>query len=288
MARQHRTGPLVLSWSKYALTLVLLAAMLAVVLAGGDTANAQGSPPPGPVAYSGTVTVGGAAAPDGLSIVARIQSPSAAVAPDYQSQPRTTQNGAYGNLIVGPPSTVFNFRTVSFHIIAVEDTPTAHLGDEGLTAAEVASFIPGPNVVDNFTLTFPALPPAPTPTPVPATPTPTPVPETPTPTPTPTPEATATPTPTPTPEPTATPPPTPTPTHTPTILIATPTPEPTAAPTATPEPTAEPTATATPEPDEPGTCGQGSSPDAYMLLAGLGLLGLVWLRRRNGRGDAGR
>ena len=261
------------------LTFAVIAALLAFALAGPQgKAQAQGQPPPGPVAYSGTITVGGEAAPDGLMVVARIPNPIL-TENDYESQPRATKNGEYRNLVVGPPSTVFNYRAISFHIIAVEDTITAHLGPEGLTAAEVATFLPGPNVADGFTLTFPALPPAPDPTATPtpaATATPTPVPATPVPTPEPTAVATETPVPSPTPEPTATAVPTPEPTATPaptptvTIVVHT------ATPTATPEVEATPT----PEPDEPGTCGQGSRADGYVLLAGLGLLGLVWARRR--------
>ena len=261
---------------------VALATVVALLLtSGGGVIEAQGQPPPGPVTYSGTITIGGAPAPDGLMVVARIPSPLPN--DDYESQPRTTSGGKYRNLIVGPTSVVFNYRSISFHVIAVEGTGTAHLGPEGLTAAEVVTFLPGPNVIDDFDLTFPAIPPAPEPTsthtPVPTN---TPVPEdTPTPEPTNTPEPTATPEPTNTPEPTATPEPTSTPTATPT-----PTPEPTPTPTATALPptpivvTATPTPGPTPEPPGAGTCGQGSRPDGFVLLAGLGLLGLVWMRRR--------
>ena len=263
------------------LSLALLAALLAFALAGPRAeVQAQGSPPPGPVTYSGDITVGGAAAPDGLSVVARMTNP---VDGDYQSGARVTLGGKYHNLIVGPTSTLYTYRQISFHIIAVEGTATAHLGPEGMTAAEIATFIPGPNIIDGFNLSFPAIPPAPEPT---STHTPVPV-DTPTPEPTvpPTPEPTNTPEPTPTPEPTNTPEPTatPLPTSTPT---ATPTPEPTPTPTATALPPtpiiliATPTPGPTPEPNEPGTCGQGSRPDAYVLLAGLGLIGLVWMRRR--------
>ena len=261
---------------------IAVATVLAFLMSGGtNVVEAQGSPPPGAVIYSGSVTVGGAAAPDGLAIVGRVPNP---VGDDYQSPPRFTTGGKYALLSVGPPSTLFNYRIVSFHIVGVEGTDWEYLGTEGLTATEVETFIPGPNIVDDFNLTFPALPARPTPTPVPATNTP--VPNTPTPVPnTPTPEPTIPPTPTNTPEPTFTP--TPEPTNTP---EPTSTPEPTATPAPTPlpptpivvtaTPTVGPAATATPEPSGPGTCGQGSRPDAYVLLAGLGLIGLVWMRRR--------
>ena len=265
------------------LTIIVITALLAFALAGGAGVQAQtgsAQPPPGAAVYSGTITIGGQPAPDGLSIVARIPSPLPNS--DYQSPARITKGGKYQILSVGPPSVLFNYRVVSFHIIAVEGTETAHLGPEGLTAAEIDTFLPGPNIIDGFNLTFPAIPPAPTPTPAPATPTPTPEPATPTPTPEP---ATPTPTPTNTPEPTSTP--TPEPTNTP---EPTSTPEPTATPQPTPlpptpivvtaTPTVGPAATATPEPSGPGTCGQGSRPDASVLLAGLGLIGLVWMRRR--------
>ena len=260
---------------------VALATVLALLLtSGGGVIEAQGQPPPGGVAYTGNVTVGGQPAPDGLMVVGRIENP---VGDDYQSQPRATIGGTYNLLVIGPPSILFNYRQVTFHILAVEGTSTGHLGPDGLTAAEIDTFLPGPGVKDGYNLTFPAIPPAPEPTST-HTPTPTPTPEaTNTPTPTPTPEATNTPTPTATPEPTNTPTPTatPLPTSTPT-----PTPEPTPTPTATALPptpiivTATPTPGPTPEPPGAGTCGQGSRPDGFVLLAGLGLLGLVWMRRR--------
>ena len=152
--------PLAPHRSRTALSLTLAAAIavLALALAGPATVRAQGEPPPGPVTYSGAITVGGAPAPDGLSVVARIANP---VGADYQSQPRQTQGGQYKNLIVGPVSTLFNYRAITFHIIAVEDTPTAHLTEAGLTAAETDTFIPGPGIKDGYNLSFPAIPPAP-------------------------------------------------------------------------------------------------------------------------------
>ena len=265
------------------LTFAVLAALLAFALVGGPgevQAQGGGQPPPGPVVYSGTIMVGGSPAPDGLRVVTRLDNPVDGI---YESLPRVTEGGRYVNLIAGPTSTLYNYRLISFHIIAVDGTITGHLGPAGLTASETDTFIPGPNYKDDFALTFPAIPPAPTPTPEPATPTPTPVD-------TPTPEPTVPPTPTNTPEPTATPEPTNTPTPEPTNTPEpTSTPEPTATPQPTPTPrvvvvtatpTVGPAATATPEPSGPGTCGQGSRPDAYVLLAGLGLIGLVWMRRR--------
>ncbi len=268
-----------------ALYLVVAAALLAVVLTvpGGQVQAQSGLlPPPLPMLIGGDVTVGGQAAPDGISIVSRM------VALDgdkYQSGASITNNGRYKNLKVAPPDIKYQSQQVTFHIIAVEGSATAHLDEEGLTARESFFFGAGAQIQDNFTLTFAAIPPAPPPTHTPtptatatATPTNTPVPEdTPTPEPTNTPE----PTPTNTPEPTATPAPTSTPT-------ATPTPEPTPTPTATALPptpiiliaTPTPGPGPTPEPEGPGTCGQGSRPDAYVLLAGLGLIGLVWMRRR--------
>ncbi len=132
-----------------------------------------------PVIYSGTVTVGGAPAPDGLQIVGRIL--------DYQSQPVLTSGGEYANLTVAPQNS-YQFQTLAFFI----------LGFELKADQEVAQF-PGGLIVETINLTFPALP-------------------QPTPTPTPTPTATSIPTPTPRPTATATPPPTATSSPTPTTL----------------------------------------------------------------------
>ena len=266
-----------------ALYLVVATALLALVLTvpGGQVQAQSGLlPPPLPMLIGGDVTVGGNNAPDGISIVSRM---TALDGDKYQSGASITSGGRYKNLKVAPPDIKYQSQQVTFHIIAVEGTSTAHLDEEGLTARESFFFGAGAQIQDNFTLTFASIPPPPPPTHTP-TPTPSPTPEaTNTPTATPTPEATNTPTPTATPEPTNTPTPTatPLPTSTPT-----PTPEPTPTPTATALPptpivvTATPTPGPTPEPSEPGTCGQGSRPDAYVLLAGLGLLGLVWMRRR--------
>ena len=279
--------PLAIHRSKVAiaLCLVILAALLAVVLtSSGGQVRAQSGllPPPLPMLIGGTVTIGGNEAPDGISIVSRMESLDGQ---KYQSGASITRGGKYKNLKVAPPDIKFQSRQVTFHVIAVEGSATAHLDEEGLTARESFFFGAGAQIQDNFTLTFAAIPPAPppthtptptptntpvathTPTPEPSTPTPTPEPNTPTPTPTNTPEPTSTPTATPTatPEPTSTPEPTPLP-PTPIVVTATP----------TVGPAVEPTA----EPSGPGTCGQGSRPDAYVLLAGLGLIGLVWMRRR--------
>ena len=52
---------------------VALATVVALLLtSGAGVIEAQGQPPPGPVTYTGTITIGGAPAPDGLMIVGRI------------------------------------------------------------------------------------------------------------------------------------------------------------------------------------------------------------------------
>jgi hypothetical protein len=161
-----------------------------------------GLPPPAPVSYGGPVLTGGVPAPDGLVIVARIG--------DYESRPRRTLNGRYDLLAVGPPSTDYLYRTITFHMPDLE-----------YQAAETDMFPGGPSERE-LTLTFPAVPTVnPTGTP------------TRTATPTVTPSATPTAAPTLAPSPTALPTPSPSPTRVP-------------APTATPVPT--PTGTPTPPP----------------------------------------
>ena len=149
-----------------------LAIVVGLVVGQTQRAGAQGAPPLAPFVYSGTVTVGGVPAPDGLQIVGRVLS--------YETPPVLTAGGQYFQLIVGPPST-FQNQTLTFHILGF-----------GLIATQAIPGFqggPGSGIVN---LDFPQLPP-PTPTPIPI------------PTATPTPIATAT------PIPTATPPPTPTP-----------------------------------------------------------------------------
>ncbi len=110
--------------------------------------QAQDAPPPAPIVYSGAVTVGGSPAPDGLTLVARIA--------DHETEPVTTQGGRYEFLKVTGPAD-YLFRPVTFH-----------LKDYDVQAAEIVqSFTGGPAFVDNFNLSFLALPSL-TPTPTPA------------------------------------------------------------------------------------------------------------------------
>ena len=146
--------------------------VVGLVVVQTQRAGAQ-APPVAPKIFSGTVTVGGAPAPDGLQIVGRILS--------YETVPVLTLDGQYFQLLAGPPNTLQG-QTLTFHILGFE--------------LKATQFIPGFQGGGSSTvnLTFPQLPP-PTPTPVPI-PTPTSTPEA-----TPTPPATATPLPTPTPLP---------------------------------------------------------------------------------------
>ena len=115
--------------------------------------QAEDPPPPAPIVYAGAVTVGGSPAPDGLTLVARIV--------DHETEAVVTQGGKYAFLKVTVPAE-YLFRPVTFH-----------LKDYDVQAAEIVqSFTGGPAFVDNFDLSFLALPTL-TPTPT-ATPTPTP------------------------------------------------------------------------------------------------------------------
>ena len=57
---------------RHALLIIGLVAVLGAAAWWGSRASAQGEPPMAPVVYSGSVTVAGQAAPDGLQIVGRI------------------------------------------------------------------------------------------------------------------------------------------------------------------------------------------------------------------------
>ncbi len=249
---------------------IFVALVMMLALNGRSTVYAQGSPPPGPVVFSGLVTVGGATAPDGLSIVGRM---APILLTPYESFSQTTFGGSYTLLAVGPPSSSYLYSPITFHIIPNAAYP--YIPTTGIAALETTLFLGGPGIQDAYVLTFPALPLPPTPTPVPT--------------------ATAAP---PTPVPTATPvpptpvPPTPTPAPTATTIPPTPVPPtPTPAPTAT---TVPPTATIVPAPvatlviDQPeddgpqtvaGTCGRSEVTDLSFLLAGVAFLGLVWRRK---------
>ena len=159
--------PLAIHRSKVAiaLCLVILAALLAVVLtSSGGQVRAQSGllPPPLPMLIGGTVTIGGNEAPDGISIVSRMD---AIDGDKYQSGASITSGGKYKNLKVAPPDIKYQSRQVTFHVIAVEGSATSHLDEEGLTARESFFFGAGAQIQDNFDLTFPAIPPAPANTP---------------------------------------------------------------------------------------------------------------------------
>ena len=81
---------------------VLAAVVAAVSMAGKDPAQAQSQSelPPLPLFYAGSVTIDGAAPPEGLAIVARVL--------DYESAPVNVVNGAYQDLVVGPPTRSYN------------------------------------------------------------------------------------------------------------------------------------------------------------------------------------
>ena len=106
------------------------------------TAEAQEIPPL-PTVFSGSVTVGGSPAPDGLIVVGRIGTA-------YESAPVVTDGGGYANLVVGPIDSSL-----------IGDATTFHLG--GLTADQSVPYSPG-SIDLSFDLTFPPLP-TPTPTP---------------------------------------------------------------------------------------------------------------------------
>ena len=149
LSAKRRWNLAFLAVSVLAVLLVGLVSGIGPVLANED----GGDPPPGPVTYSGAIIVGGAPAPDGLSVVARIANP---VGEDYQSQPRRTQGGKYKNLIVGPTSTRFNYRAVTFHILQ-GGTNVAQSEPQEVAAAETDTFMPGPGIKDGYNLTFPEI-----------------------------------------------------------------------------------------------------------------------------------
>ena len=105
--------------------------------------------PPWPMIYSGSVTVGGAPAPDGAILTAKIG--------DYTSVGIAIKNGGYAGLAVGGPDSTYLNKTITFHL---DDTVVANETDTFLLLAM-------PELKSPFNLTFPDYP---TPTPFPSAP----------------------------------------------------------------------------------------------------------------------
>ena len=148
--------------------ILILGALIALTVSTSYVASATG-PPPSPYIYSGTVTVAGSPAPDGLEIIAHVVAPNGT---DFQAPfSVTVKNGKFYGLGVGTPDTSYGGGIVTFYLegkIPSEET-------------DVYVVYSNPTVKDSFSLTFPNLPiPTPTPTAIP-TPIPTPIPPTPTP-----------------------------------------------------------------------------------------------------------
>ncbi len=174
------------------LAMAISSIIAGLVLVGAS--SQQGSPPPFPVTFKGTVTVQGSPAPEGLSLVACIVD-----CKDYESVAAVTQaGGKYRKLVAGPPDNSFVGKELTFWIVTSDD-----MGNEvgRIQADETIKFSPN---IDNLTqtvdLTFTD-----------------PVPMAPEDTPTPQPTPTTAPVNTPTPQPTATMAPTPTATTVPPI-----------------------------------------------------------------------
>ena len=100
----------------------------------------------GPFIYAGSVTVAGAPAPDGHVLTAKIL--------DYESAPVDITGGNYVALLVLPPDTTYDQKTISFDLdgsVQADQTDTF----------EVGGF---PTIKPSFDLSFPNLPLLPTPT----------------------------------------------------------------------------------------------------------------------------
>ena len=143
--------------------LTALAVSVFGILSNVQTVAAAGGIPPWPVIYSGTVTLGGAPAPDGLWVVGRMD--------DYTSVPLEVKDGRMSGLAVGAPDQSYFGKTITFELRNQPNEP------EGATMADQTDIFAKyalPTLKKDFDLTFPLFP---TPTPLPtATPTMTPLP----------------------------------------------------------------------------------------------------------------
>ena len=108
---------------------------------------AGGSIPPWPVIYSGSVTLGGAPAPDGLWIVGRMDG--------YTSVPLEIKNGRMSGLAVGAPDQTFFGKTITFEL---RNDPSVLEGSTVADQTDVFAKYPLPTLKKDFDLTFPAFP----------------------------------------------------------------------------------------------------------------------------------
>ena len=153
--------------------LIALAVSFFGIVANVQTVGAAGGIPPWPVIYSGTITLGGAPAPDGLWIVGKMEG--------YTSVALEVKDGRMSGLAVGAPDQSYFGKTITFEL---RRDPALEEGSTVADQTDIFAKYPLPTLKKDFNLTFAAFP---TPTPLPtATPTVTPVP-------TATPVATATP-----------------------------------------------------------------------------------------------
>ena len=87
-------------------------------------------PPPFPLFYSGSVTIGGEAAPDGTKVFARIAG-EAYYGGLYSSGTVDVINGRYSSLNIGPPSVRYVGLDITFHAV---------VDDREVQAAETTKF----------------------------------------------------------------------------------------------------------------------------------------------------
>jgi hypothetical protein len=162
------------------IALVAVTAAAAAIMGAGQPQAL----PEYPNVFSGSVTIAGEPAPDGVEIFARVGSSyqSNVARPGFEAHERPivlTEGGRYENLKVQPTGTNNIGRSITFF---------ATYGNGEVQAAETLNFQPGPFFENNHDLTFAALPPgAAEPTPVSTTEATTPTPAEPTPPPSPSP-----------------------------------------------------------------------------------------------------
>ena len=98
------------------LAMVISSILAGLVLLGAS--SQQGSPPPFPVTFKGTVTVQGSPAPEGLSLVVCVVD-----CKDYETVAAITQaGGKYRGLVVAPPDRSYVGKDVTFWIVTTTDT----------------------------------------------------------------------------------------------------------------------------------------------------------------------
>jgi len=109
-----------------------------ITLACSEPTSIKGIGLPMPIVYSGSVTINGSPAPDGLELFATIS--------DYKSENIIIIGGQYAGLAVGPPDKSYTGDKITFHLVNLPSQKASQI-DNSINP-------PSPIFKSNFNLDF--------------------------------------------------------------------------------------------------------------------------------------